>query len=103
MASRAADEREQRRGLVLGLTLAEILLLLLFLLLLVLGSQIRIWRDRYEQLDQSLEEIRPLQKALIDGGAVNINSVQELVVRLQNLQKTEQELSKLKAENNALG
>jgi hypothetical protein len=44
-----------------------------------------------------------LQKALIDGGAVNINSVQELVVRLQNLQKTEQELSKLKAENNALG
>jgi hypothetical protein len=99
MPSRTADEREQRRGLVLGLTLAEILLLLLFLLLLVLGSQIRIWRDRYEQLDQSLEEIRPLQKALIDGGAVNIDNLHELVGRLQNLQKTEQELSKLRAES----
>ena len=42
MASRTADEREQRRGLILGLTLAEVLLLLLFLLLLVLSSQIRL-------------------------------------------------------------
>jgi cell division protein FtsB len=99
MPSRTTDEREQRRGLVLGLTLAEILLLLLFLLLLVLGSQIRTWRDRYEQLDQSLEEIKPLQQALMDGGAVDVNGVHELVARLQNLQKTEQELSKLKTEN----
>src|ERR1700730_12622639 len=97
--ARSADEREQRRGLVLGLTLAEILLLLLFLLLLVLGSQIRTWRDRYEQLDQSLEEIRPLQQALVDGGAVDINGVDELVACMQNLQQTEQELSKLKTEN----
>lgn len=34
------DEREHRRGLVLGLTLAEILLLLLFLLILALGSRV---------------------------------------------------------------
>jgi hypothetical protein len=99
MSSRSADEREQRRGLVLGLTLAEILLLMLFLLLLVLGSQIRTWRDRYEQLDQTLEEIKPLQQALMDGGVVNINGVHELVARLQALQKAEQELSRLKAEN----
>ena len=33
------DEREHRRGLVLGLTLAEVLLLLLFVLLLALGSR----------------------------------------------------------------
>jgi hypothetical protein len=70
MASRVADEREQRRGLILGLTLAEVLLLLLFLLLLVLGSQIRHWRDladaaqlRYEQLGQSLEQLtRPCNR-----------------------------------------
>jgi endonuclease YncB( thermonuclease family)/flagellar motor protein MotB len=35
-----ASDIEHRRGLVLGLTLAEVLLLLLFLLLLALGSQV---------------------------------------------------------------
>jgi hypothetical protein len=99
MASRAADEREQRRGLILGLTLAEVLLLLLFLLLLVLSSQIRTWRDRYEQ---TLEKLKPLQEALMVGGAIDINNVQELVSRFQNLQDAERELSKLKAENSDL-
>src|SRR5258708_17364337 len=99
MASRAADEREQRRGLILGLTLAEVLLLLLFLLLLVLSSQIRTWRDRYEQ---TLEKLKPLQEALMVGGAIDINNVQELVSRFQNLQDAERELSKLKAENRDL-
>jgi hypothetical protein len=79
--------------------LAEILLLLLFLLLLVLSSQIRTWRDRYEQLGQTLEELKPLQEALMVGGAIDINNVQELVSRFQNLQVAERELSKLKAEN----
>lgn len=35
------DDREHRRGLVLGLTMAEVLLLLLFLLLLALGTQMK--------------------------------------------------------------
>jgi hypothetical protein len=99
MAYRAADEREQRRGLIVGLTLAEILLLLLFLLLLVLGSQIRTWRDRYEQLDQTLEDFKPLQEALVSGGATDINNMQELVSRFQRMQNSEREISKLKAEN----
>jgi hypothetical protein len=109
MASRVADEREQRRGLILGLTLAEVLLLLLFLLLLVLGSQIRHWHDladaaqlRYEQLGQSMEELKPLQEALSRGGAADINSVQELITRFQNLQNAERELSALKKENDSL-
>jgi flagellar motor protein MotB len=38
MSQRVLDEREHRRGLVLGLTLAEVLILLLFLLLLALGA-----------------------------------------------------------------
>jgi flagellar motor protein MotB len=37
MATRVVDEREHRRGLVLGLTLAEVLLLLLFLVMLALS------------------------------------------------------------------
>jgi hypothetical protein len=92
MASRIADEREQRRGLILGLTLAEVLLLLLFLLLLVLGSQIRNLRAladatllRNEQLEQGLEQLKPLQEALMVGGAVDITDVQKLVLRFQNL------------------
>lgn len=36
-----ADEREYRRGLVLGFTLAEVLLLLLFLVLLALGAKLQ--------------------------------------------------------------
>jgi hypothetical protein len=103
MTSRTADEREQRRGLILGLTLAEILLLLLFLLLLVLGSQISTWRDRYEQLGETLEDLKPLQEALMAGGAIDIDNVQELVSRFRKLKNAEQELSKLKTENAELG
>jgi len=40
MSQRVLDEREYRRGLVLGLTLAEIMILLLFLLLLALGTRL---------------------------------------------------------------
>jgi putative DNA-invertase from lambdoid prophage Rac len=41
MTRHLVDEREHRRGLVLGLTLAEVLILLLFLLLLALGKLMR--------------------------------------------------------------
>jgi hypothetical protein len=102
MASRTADEREQRRGLILGLTLAEILLLLLFLLLLVLSSQIKTWRDRYELLDQTMNELKPLQEAVTAGGADDVDSVQALVVRFQALQNSEREISRLKTENAGL-
>ena len=69
------------------------------MLLLVLSSQIRTWRDRYEQ---TLEKLKPLQEALMVGGAIDINNVRELVSRFQNLQNAERELSKLKAENSDL-
>ena len=39
MSQVAIDETEYRRGLVLGLTLAEMLLLLLFLVLLALAAR----------------------------------------------------------------
>jgi hypothetical protein len=106
MASRVADEREQRRGLVLGLTLAEVLLLLLFLLLLAMASQLRrsqsladIAQQRYQDLSRSLDQIKPIQEALMAGGAIDITNVQKLVLRFQQLNEVERELAKLKEEN----
>lgn len=55
------DEREHRRGLVLGLTLAEVLLLLLFLMMLALGSRFA----EAERFKQALEsEVRELKLEL---------------------------------------
>lgn len=106
MASRVADEREQRRGLILGLSLAEVLLLLLFLLLLLLVNKVQQSRERAERAEQgkeqvsaALAELKPLQQALMLGGARDVNSVQQLIVRFQNLQKLEQELAAARLEN----
>jgi hypothetical protein len=109
MASRVADEREQRRGLILGLTLAEVLLLLLFLLLLAMASQLQHSRfiadtaqRRYDDLSRNLDQLKPLQEALMVGGAIDITDVQKLVLRFQQLDTIERELSKLKEENAGL-
>jgi hypothetical protein len=109
MAQRIADEREHRRGLVLGLTLAEVLLLLLFLLLLALGRQMDYWRataqevqQKYDELGATMETMRPLQQALAkaDGG---IDTVSELIQRLSRVQQMERTVAQLQAENSALG
>ena len=109
MASRIADEREQRRGLILGLTLAEVLLLLLFLLLLALASQLQRSRalvdtaqQRYDDLSRNLDQLKPLQEALMLGGAIDITSVQKLVDRFQQINEIEREVSKLKEEKSVL-
>ncbi|MET4749209.1 hypothetical protein [Bradyrhizobium sp. RT11b] len=96
MPSRVGDEREQRRGLVLGLTLAEVLLLLLFLLLLTLAAQLKQVQARATKADADLEQIKPLQEALMTGGAIDITSVQQLVSRFQHLRELEQEVATLK-------
>lgn len=106
MSARVADEREQRRGLILGLTLAEILLLLLFLLLLALASQLQHWQSlakaaetRFEVLSRSLDQLKPLQEALMSGGASGITSVEQLIQRFQMLTELERQLSAQKQEN----
>ena len=103
MASRIADEREQRRGLVLGLSLAEVLLLLLFLLLLTLVYQLDYWQTRTTDAETALEQLKPLQEALLREGAVDITSVQQLVLRFQRLQELEREAAELKEQNGSLG
>jgi hypothetical protein len=102
MASRVADEREQRRGLVLGLTLAEVLLLLLFLLMLALASQMQEWKDKASEAIAALEELRPLQEQPLANGATDVTGVEELAARFQRLQDVERENAALKAQAESL-
>jgi hypothetical protein len=108
MTRRVSDEREHRRGLVLGLTLAEVLLLLMFLLLLALGSQVERYklesetsRHDLENLTAAMDSLKPLQEALARGDSA-INSVDELIQRLARAQKLESSLAQLKEENASL-
>jgi hypothetical protein len=75
MVARVLSEREHRRGLVLGLTLAEIMLLLLFLLLLALGNALRkekafleIEREKVARREKELEDARAWERVLKDNG-----------------------------------
>ncbi len=83
-----SDEREHRRGLVLGFTLAEILLLLLFLLLLALGSKLqkldREQRQAREQIGVRDKQIQILETAAINSG-VDRAALQELTNRAPQL------------------
>src|ERR1700687_505109 len=106
---RALEEREQRRGLVLGLTLAGVLLLILFLLMLALGSRMEFWRIEAEQRQQKYNELvathdslKKIQAELVKNGAVDIKSVQELVTRLSRVEELERSLSELSKEYSTL-
>jgi hypothetical protein len=108
MTRRVSDEREHRRGLVLGLTLAEVLLLLMFLLLLALGSQVEHYklesetsRHDLEIVTAAMDSLKPLQEALAKGDS-GISSVNELIQRLVRVQKLESNLAQLKEDNASL-
>jgi flagellar motor protein MotB len=58
MAPRIVDEREHRRGLILGLTLAEVLLLLLFLLMLALAIPLKSRIETARKTEANLEALR---------------------------------------------
>lgn len=75
-----ADPREYRRGVVLGLTLAEVLVLLVFLLLLAM-SALLLRRDReqaalMQQLSRYEVLLRPVTEALASKGVVVENTDQ---------------------------
>lgn len=86
-----ADEREHRRGLVLGFTLAEILLLLLFLLLLALGTKLQQLDKRHKETRNEISvkdsHIRILETAAINAG-VDKESLQKLTSAVPIPQKT---------------
>src|SRR6476661_3291631 len=76
MSVRTADDSEHRRGLVLGLTLAEVLLLLLFLLMLILASWLTEAQQKLasatrenEQLKTTVAAVDPLVRELNAEGA----------------------------------
>ena len=71
MRASLTSEAEHRRGLVLGFTIAEALLLLLFLLLLALGAQLVKLRGQLDatpeedkaerfRLEEQLAQVRPV-------------------------------------------
>lgn len=69
------DPREYRRGVVLGLTLAEVLVLLVFLLLLSMSALLLLRRDREQaaiggKLDRYASLLQPLTEALAGRGVV---------------------------------
>lgn len=95
MSSRAFDDREHRRGLVLGLTLAEVLLLLLFLLLLALFWRLNDLRtdlrdaegklvsseQNQAKLKDQLDALAPIASKLeADGLTVDVKRLGELAV-----------------------
>ena len=116
MSQRAADELEHRRGLVLGLTLAEVLLLLLFLLLLALSWQMlalqrqasaerdaaRKLADKLTGLEATLGSLTPLLKELQSKGGLDVATVQELTAKLARADMLEAENARLEQTNSEL-
>ena len=101
MAGKSADVRSQetanRRGLVLGLTMAEIMVLVLFALLLALGGTLTDQKRRLEQL-ASLEPFRnqvPQIQALAAQGTTIDDVVQRIERQRQQIEQQEAEVRRL--------
>ena len=62
MADIGEEDASYKRGLVLGLTMAEIMILILFILLLLLATLVR---DLEEKLDAFVRENAGLQNELV--------------------------------------
>jgi hypothetical protein len=91
------DPREYRRGMVLGLTLAETLLLLLFLLLLA-SSAVLLRRDEaLREARAASEALRPLlQRLQSEGRAAEGAALDELASRLERAAAAQMEAAELR-------
>lgn len=58
MIGSARDDRQFRRGVVLGLTMAEALLLLIFLLMLILGIRLKTQATHIAELEKQRDEVQ---------------------------------------------
>lgn len=93
-----ANDLEHRRGLVLGLTLAEVLLLLLFLLLLALGSQIVGLQDLTDKTAAERDALKDVfTKSGPDSGAEK-----KLDVAITAKIELEKQIAALQSENTKL-
>lgn len=116
MSQRTADELEHRRGMVLGLTLAEVLLLLLFVLILALGGRLLALQRmlvgeqeksqalaiQVKRLDSTLEPLSSLLAALKAKRGLDTSSIEELAIKLSRMDAVEADNDKLKASNSQL-
>jgi hypothetical protein len=109
MTATTTPESEHRRGLVLGLTLAEILLLLLFMLLLALGAQIKhlvinlgIEKEQRRTLEVTINELSPLVAELRRNGGLGDETINEIVARLSAVHKLEERVHDFEARNKEL-
>jgi hypothetical protein len=109
MTATTSPESEHRRGLVLGLTLAEILLLLLFMLLLAFGAQVKHLKrnletgeERYRTLEATVIELAPLAVELRRNGLPKSETIQEIVLRLGTVRNLEEHVRDLESRNREL-
>lgn len=110
---RTHEEREYRRGLILGLTMAEVLILLLFLLLLTLSVTILRDRQRFADERASLEnqvvtlertnrELAPIAERLRQGEVMTEEQVAEMLSQLARVRELESALGRSERERNQL-
>jgi flagellar motor protein MotB len=92
MRQRAANEREHRRGLVLGLTLAEVLLLLLFLVLIALGA-------RLINAERAVKDLGPLVEEIRKHPELAIIDARKLIFELARAKSLEKTVTELRDEN----
>jgi flagellar motor protein MotB len=92
MRGRIANESEHRRGLVLGLTLAEVLLLLLFLILLAMGARLTTAEKALADMDSGLAELRK-------SGGLEAADMRKIVADLGKMKELERSVQELKDEN----
>lgn len=89
---RLASDRDYRRGVILGLTLAEVLLLLVFLLLLAAGALFARVQARSDlqasQMAELKRQLRPLVDKLTESGYA-VSDVDDVVALIRRGQEAE--------------
>jgi hypothetical protein len=116
LSQRVADEAANRRGLVLGLTLAELLLLLLFLLLLAMTWKMSLFQKeadaernkaaslalKLEGFQVTLGSLAPVLAELNKSGGLSVPSVQDLVATLNSARELKTEVTDLRRSKSEL-
>ncbi len=94
----SGDNSVFRRGLVLGLTLAEISILVIFILLLAFGAALAQREGRVRELERELPRERASAKLLKVLGPPNDQDVQDLARKLVNGAVRAEELAETKGQ-----
>tara|TARA_R110002072_G_scaffold168067_1_gene321595 strand:- start:661 stop:1566 length:906 start_codon:yes stop_codon:yes gene_type:complete len=90
--------RHYRRGTILGLTLAELLMLLLFLFLLIMAFLIE---DREYRLNQADTERHRWREALSEETSISLPQDHNLVLSVEDLERPIEELRQIQEESAA--